>query len=343
MRILAVGLAAVVVFFVARAPRRGTPPLKVYTWSNYFPESLLKEFTRRTGASVELSYMASNEELLAKLRAGATGYDIIQPSDYMVRTMRTAGLIQPLKKEKLPGLANLEDRFNKTSYDPGNAHSVPFTWGTTGIAIDTSKVKIPPGPVSWRILLDSPQPQHTSALDDMRETFAMALAFRGLDINSTQAPALESARETIAAMKSRILMFTSEPKPLLLKGELRIAHIFSCDAAQARKENSNIQYFIPAEGAVTWTDNFAIPSGSRQPDAAHAFIDFFLEPANAVAVVREKHLATPNRAARALLSAEERDDRDIYPSEQDLKRTHYLEETGTHGDLLSQLWTELKS
>lgn len=317
--------------------------LRVYSWSNYFPEAMLKKFTEKTGYAIELSFMSSNEELLAKLRAGAKGYDVVQPSDYMVGQMRKLKMLRELDHAQLPNLKHLEDRFLTASYDPGQKISVPFTWGTTGIAVNTAKVKITEGEVSWNLLVHSPEPRRTSLLDDMRECFSVALMLKGLDVNTKDVAQLEAARQDIAAVKSKILMFISEPKALLLKEELYVSHIFSADAAQAHREKPEIKYFLPKEGGITWTDNFAIPTTSPHPEQAHAFIDFVLDPENALTIVRERELATPNKTARAMLTPEERDNPYLYPPEEVMKKLKYLEDIGDTLTVINRLWTELKS
>lgn len=318
-------------------------PLRFLTWSNYYPETLLKEFTEKTGVRVEISYMSSNEELFAKLRAGATGYDLIQPSDYMVRRLTKLDMLAPINHQALPHASNLDEYYRNLPYDKGLVHSIPFTWGTTGIALNVAKVKVPANGVSWKMVYDSPDGRHTSLLDDMREVFAGVFTWKGISLNSTAPDDLLLARKEIARAREKILTFSSEPRPLMLKGEITIAQCFSVDGNQAHKEDPNIQYFIPNEGGTIWTDNFAIPTASQKKDAAHAFIDFFLVPENAVRLVRENSLATPNKTARLMLSEQERNDPNTYPSEETLKRLHFLEDIGDALNDMNKMWTEIKS
>ncbi len=348
IRKFGVVLAFVVIFggvftLLRSGKKSSTPTLRVYTWSNYFSDDILKKFTERTGVKVELSYLSSNEEMFAKLRAGATGFDVIQPSDYMMRQLIRLQMLQALDKSQLPNISQLEATYQNPPYDPGGKFSVPFTYGTTGIAVNTEKVKVPAGGVGWNLLLKSPDPSHTSILDDMREVFGAVLKADGHSLNTTDVKALEKARVQIAQLKNNILMFNSEPKALLLKGELNVAHIFSCDAAQAMAMNPKIKYFIPKEGGAMWTDNFAIPVKAAHPKEAHQFINFVLDPEIALEIVREKKLATPNLAAKEKLSPEERGDKTVYPDPKDLMKMQYLEDIGDSLQTVSRMWTELKS
>lgn len=320
-----------------------TNTLRVCTWSNYFPEESLQKFTEETGIRVELTYISSNEELFAKLKAGATGFDIIQPSDYITRRLIALSMLAPLDHRLLTHLNHLDPYYRKLSYDPGLKFSVPFTFGTTGIAVNTAKVKVPDDELSWDFLLESQDPTRTSLLDDMREVFAAVLFWKGLSPNTRQIASLEEAKAQIAEAKNKVLMFTSEPKALLLRGELTIAHSFSVDAIQASRENPKIQYYLPKEGGIIWTDNFAIPATSTRPEEAHRFINFFLDPENNQKVILENWLATPNKTSRDLLPEEIRNNPNLYPSKERLENLHFLEELGEALPRISRMWTELKS
>jgi len=324
--------------------RNTTPPrLRVSTWSNYFPESVIQDFTAKTGIRVELSYISSNEELFAKLKAGATGFDIVQPSDYMVRQMKSLSMLSKLDLSLLSNISHLDNYYRNLPYDPGNEFSIPFTWGTSGIAVNTAHVEIPKEGVSWSTLLNSGYPRQTSLLDDMREVFAGVLFLNHLSPNSREFQSLELAKKQIFQIKDRVLMFTSEPKPLLIKEEIFIAHIYSSDAVQAHALNPKIQFFIPKEGGIIWTDNFAIPASSQHKLQAHAFINYFLSPENALATVRQSHLATPNKTVKLMLSKGEKDDPNIYPPPEVFNKLFFLEDIGNVLPIMNRMWTELKS
>jgi spermidine/putrescine transport system substrate-binding protein len=324
---------------------RNTVPakLRVSTWSNYFPDSVLQDFTSKTGIKVELSYISSNEELFAKLKAGATGFDIVQPSDYMVRQMKSLSMLSKLDPTLLPNLIHLEDYYRHLSYDPGNEYSVPFTWGTSGIAVNTAKVKLTETEVSWKLLLNSSYPRQTSLLDDMREVFSAVLFLNHLSPSTRDLGSLVKTKQEISQLKNHVLMFNSEPKPLLLREEVYIAHIFSSDAVQAQQENPAIQYFIPKEGGLIWTDNFAIPASSQHKLQAHTFINYFLSTENAIETVRQSHLATPNSKVKDLLPPEEKNNPNIYPPKEVLKKLFFLEDIGDTLPIMNRMWTELKS
>lgn len=340
--VLAIALVAGGMLFI-RQKASNKKTLRVCAWSHYFPEATLAEFTAKTGIPVELSFISSNEELFSKMRAGATGYDIIQPSDYMIRQMIRLEMLSPMELQALPNLTHLEDYFRNLPYDPGLKFSIPFNAGTTGIAINTEKIKVPEEGVSWAMLYNSPDPKHTSLLDDMREVFTGVLLLQGKSINTTDLTTLQNAKNEIEKVKSRILMFSSEPLPLLTKQEVYIAHAFSEDAVQANVQDPRIKYFIPNEGATRWTDNFAIPKSAGNVQEAHVFINYFLDPDQAYKMIMDEHLALPNKTAKARLPENIRGDKYRFPTPEVAKRLYFLEDIGDTMTVLTRLWTELKS
>ena len=317
--------------------------VRLIAWSGYFSDNILAEFTKKTGIKVELSYISSNEELFSKLKAGAGGYDLIMPSDYMVEQMSKLNMLKPLNNELLPHRVHLEDYYLHLPYDPGLKYTVPFVRGTTGIAINTERVKVPEEGVTWDFLFNSSDPTHTSFLDDMREVFAAALFKAGKSPNSKDESTLQEARQLIAQTKTRIALFSSEPLPLLLRGDITIAHAFSTHGIQAGLTNPKIKYFLPKEGNTVWTDNFAIPVNTAHTQEAHQFIDYFLDPTNALAVVNDNHLATPNRNAWMMLPAGVQKDETLYPNSLSLSKMLFLSGIDEGLAVMNRLWTEIKS
>ncbi len=320
-----------------------TPVLRLCTWSNYFPDDLLKAFTDETGVPVEMSYISNNEELFSKLKAGASGYDIIQPSDYMVGQMIHLGMLTKLVPTDLPHFKHLDPYYKDLPYDPGLSYTIPFVRGITGIIVNTEKVKLASENVGWDLLFQSPDPKHTSLLDDMREVFTGVLYWKGRDPNNPTPTDLVEARQEITRIKERIALFTSEPFPMMARGEVNIAHAFSTHGLQAHQENPLMKFYIPKEGGVIWTDNFAIPITSQKVKEAHAFIDFFLRPEIALKVIEFNGMASPNLTARKKLPFEEQRSPVTYPSPEVLMRLKFFGDLGPIRTLMARLWTEAKS
>ena len=366
--LFAVALMGGIGFWLARkSTEKSAPVLRICAWSNYLPEEVLADFHKQTGIRVELSFISSNEELFAKLRAGATGFDLIQPSDYMSRQMIRLGMLRELDHSRLGNLTNLMPEARNAAWDPGLKYTVPFSWGTTGLVVNAAKVSLaelasssasslPPGEgrqaPGWELLFESPDPHHTSLLDDMREVFSAMLIWKGtspnLDAKHTIADAsnslqiLETARGGLQTVREKILMFTSEPRQYLVRSELNIAHAYSMDALQAGAEKPDFHYFIPRQGAVRWADNFAIPASARHLDEAYRFLDFILEAKVASHLALRGRFSTQNQKAWDLLPDSEKNNPALYPDPATLARLHYLEDLGDALPVMNRMWAELK-
>ncbi len=221
--------------------------LNLYGWSDYVPQQLLDDFTAQYGIKVNYDTYSSNEEMLAKLQAGASGYDLVIPSDYTVSIMLKQDMLEPIDKSQIPNFANLDPRFTNKDYDPGNKYSIPYQWGTTALAYDTTAV--PSAPKSWADLWDPAYKGRLVMLDDEREVPGMALQVLGFDKNSTNPDQLKQAKDKLAALKPNILLFNSDdPETSLITGETWAGLVYNGNAALAHQQNANIAYICPTEG-----------------------------------------------------------------------------------------------
>ena len=186
--------------------------LNLYAWSEYIPQTLLDNFTTQTGIKVNYDTYSSNEELMAKLQAGASGYDVIIPSDYMVSILNKQGLLEKLDMAQIPNFKNIDDRLKNQDYDPGNQFTVPYQWGTSCLVVDTSKVTRPI--TKWADLWDPEFAGKVVLLDDEREVIGMVLEVLGYDKNSTDPAQLEEAKTKLSELMPNVKLFDSDsPKP----------------------------------------------------------------------------------------------------------------------------------
>jgi len=203
--------------------------LSLFIWGNYIEPSVLEQFQARTGITIQESNYDSNEALLAKVQAGASGFDLAVPSDYMVTIMRGMGLLEELDQSKIPNRANLDERFLKKAFDPENRFSLPYSWTMGGIAVNRT---IYQGTVtSWRDLFENPSVYNKfSLLDDVRETMAAALKLHGFSVNSTKPVELAEAKTTLVNAKKFIKAFNAAPADLIQGAEVSLAHMYSQEA-----------------------------------------------------------------------------------------------------------------
>jgi len=322
--------------------------LNLYGWSDYVPQQLLDDFTAKMGIKVNYDTYSSNEEMLAKLQAGASGYDLVIPSDYTVTITIKQGMLEPIDLTQIPNFVNLDKQFTNREYDPGNKYSIPYQWGTTALVYNPAKV--PFVPKSWLDLWDPRFKGHLVMLDDEREVPGMALQVLGFDKNSTDPAQLEQAKQKLIALKPNILLFNSDdPETSLLTGETWAGLVYNGNAALAHKENPDIAYICPTEGCGLWFDNLAIPAGAPHADAALAFLNFMLKPQESILITTEFPYSNPNAAALEYLKTSDPTTYAAYmafsgtnPPPDFLSRAVPVKDVGTATQLYDQLWTDFK-
>lgn len=317
--------------------------LHVASWSNYVTPDVAEAFQARTGIKVQVSNYSSNEELLAKLQAGASGYDLVFPSDYMVLVMTKLGLLQPIETSKIPGFKNLEKKLLGKSFDPKNEYSVPFDWGTTGIAYNAEVVKEPI--TSWKDLFERKDlAGKVTFLDDSRETIAAALKASGKSLNSKDPADLALAKKLLMGARTRIKAFSSETQEPLVSGDFVAAHAYMTDALQAKaRTQGKIRYVIPKEGSTLWIDTMVIPKGAKNADEARRFIDFLLDPQVATKLIQKIWVSPANALVPALLPDQFRNEAGLFPKEEQLKNSEMFEDLGDGITAWDRVWTEVKA
>jgi spermidine/putrescine-binding protein len=315
--------------------------LNVYNWANYIDEQTIPEFEQQFGVKVHYDVYDSNETLLAKLQAGATGFDVIFPSDYMVGIMIKLELLEELDKSKIPNMSHLDESFLNQAFDPENTYSVPYTWGTAGIGYRADKVTEPVE--SWGILLDPKYEGRIVMLDDMRETLGLALKYLGYSYNSENPEELQKAKELLIKQKPLVKAYTSsQSENLLLSGDAWLTHNWSGDVYRVAVEDPNIKYVIPKEGSSKFIDNCVIPKTAPNKELAHAFINFLLEPKVDARIHNHIRYLSPNTAAFQYLDESLRNTMENM-SPETAKKLEYIEDLEQTTRLWDKIWTEIKA
>jgi putrescine transport system substrate-binding protein len=303
----------------------------IYNWSDYIAEDTIAKFEAATGIDVVYDVYDSNEVLEAKLLAGNSGYDVVVPTSQFLQRQVAAGVYQPLDPAQLPNLANMDPELMAAAaaYDPENEHSVIYMWGTTGIGYDAAKVAERLGedaPVdSWELIFN---PEYAAKLadcgitllDSPSDVLPSALAYLGLDPTSTDAADFEKAAELIQSVRPYIRYFhSSQYINDLANGEVCVSLGFSGDifiaAARAEEAGNGIEiaYSVPQEGALQWFDMMAIPADAPNPEAAHAWINFIMDPQITADITNYVWYANANAASMPLVDPEVAGDPAIFP------------------------------
>jgi len=338
----AVSLVMVLALLLAGCGGGSKQTLNVFSWTDNFDEEVLKEFERQFDAKINYNTYSSNEELLAKLQAGDSQYDIIQPSDYMVATMIQLGLLEKLNKENIPNAANIVPKFSTPPFDPTGEYSIVYTWGVTGIAYN--KKYVTDVIDSWEDLWNPAYKGKVVLLDDPREVIGMALIKNGFS-NSTQNPdELRKAVEDLKALVPNVLAFdTDNIKQKFIAEEVWIGTLWSGDAAFVQAENPDVEFVIPKEGATIWADTIAIPKGARNKELAEKFINYLFEPEVSAKNFESIGYGNPNEKSRPFHSEAYLSNKTIFTSEEDLARTEWLVDVGDMLQEYDRYWTELTS
>lgn len=320
--------------------------LHIYTWANYTDDELLKSFEAKTGIRPVVDIFDSNEAMLAKIQAGGgSAYSVIFPSDYMVVEMIKLGLLSPLDKSKLTGLEHLNAKWKNPIYDPNNAHSVPATWGTTGLIYDPEKLG--KTITDWNFLWQNKGSlkRRITLINDVREVMGATLRSLGYSYNSSDPAQIEKAYKKLVELKTAIASFlTNGWEDQLASGDLFISMAYSSDALALMEEKPSLEYVIPRSGSSLWTDTMVIPKSAPNPDAAYQWLNFLLDPQNAARLVERLKFATPNEAAYKLLPTDLKNNKGLFPSNTLLAKCEGVAPVSTEtADLYDRYWTQLTS
>ena len=278
--------------------------LRIYTWSDYIAPEVIARFEKANSCKVVLDTFDSNEAMYAKLKAGATGHDIIMPTSYLIPLMERSGMIQALDHAKLPHVRrNFDRRFAVNILDPSFFMSVPYAVTYTGIAYRKDKVGAAPVN-SWKVFETPALKGRMSLLGDMRETIGAALMYLGYSMNSSEPAQIAKAADVVIGWKKNIAKFDNEQyKTAVASGEWFVGHGYSSDVIQTMLDNENVGFSLPKEGFTVACDEMVIASDSKMVELAHKFIDFCYDPDVAAANMTE--VCAPMPVAPAFPKLEE--------------------------------------
>lgn len=319
------------------------PRLNVYNWSDYVAPDTIANFEAETGIEVRYGTFESNQEMLAKVMGGNSGWDVIFPSAEYIQPMREMELLAPLRTDKLTHLDALEASFRSPVWDTELRWSVPYMWGVTGIVYQTG---LQQAPQSWRDLWDGRLAGKITMLDDSPEVFGACLKMLGYSLNSQDPEQLARAqREAIAQKRMVRAYLNAEARDQLVAGDVAAAQAWAVTAAQAiQAAPGKLAFTFPKEGFARFADTVAILRETSRVDAAHRFIDYLLRPEVSAKIAIAVQTATANGAARALLPLELRDNPVLYPGADTLTRGEWFEaQPAASQRLRDRLWTEIKS
>ena len=316
--------------------------LSLYNWGDYINPEILEKFGKEYDVKVTLDTYASNEEMLAKIQAGATGYDIVFPSVHMHDIMSKLGLLAKTDVNKMPGFANIDRAALRAKSDPSGEYCLPYAWGTVGIVYNRKKI---PELKSWKQFFDYARknPKKVAMLDDMRETLGVGLILNGKSVNSRKAEDVKAAQELILAQKANIGAFTYEVIPLVQSGDLHAAHYFVGAMMYVLEKPDTLAYVIPEEGATMYQEDVCVLKSAPNKANALKFLEFMMRPEISVLNTIQQKNGSVNTKAMALLPPALRDNVNINPPAAVRAKLQIFEDLAKDLKIYDRAWTKVKT
>jgi spermidine/putrescine transport system substrate-binding protein len=344
-RLSAIACAALALLHTAPLSRAGDTVLNLFIWSEYMDPKIVADFEKQHGCKVNIDLYEDSESMMAKVQGGGAAlYDLIVPSDNIVPALVKQNLLAPLRHENIPNLKNLEERFTSPAYDTGNKFTVAYQWGTVGIL--ARKTEMRPEPDSWAALFDAGQKAGSFVLmDSVRDTVGVALKFKGYSANTTDTRQLKEARDVLIDAKKRSAGFDGSVgvKNKILGKTAQLGVVYSGEGVRAVNENTNLAYIVPKEGSIIWVDNLAVLARAPHRDLAEKFINHILDARVGAQLSAFTQFATPNRAAKEHVPADELKNTAIYPSADTMARLEFLQDLGGKLRIYDEVWTQVKT
>lgn len=321
---------------------KSKPTLHLYCWADYISPDLIRTFEKANNCRVVYDTFDSNEAMFAKLQAGATGYDIIFPSHYVVDSLVQNGKLAELDHSKLICLEHLDKEVLAVMPDKDCKYSVPYTMSYTGIGYNKETVKdFKP---SWTMFDRKDLQRRATLLDDKREVIGAALLTAGLDPNSTKPEDLQKAKEIIKGWAANVSKFENEQyKNGLASNEFHLVMGYSGDLMQIIEENPNLAFVIPEEGALMSCDVMVIPATAPNPELAYAFINFIHDPTNAAQNIEYTYYLSPNKDAYPMLPESIRKNPGIFIERRVFERSRFTVDQKEGEAEFNKLWEEIKA
>ena len=317
--------------------------LSIFNWSTYIAEDTVPNFEAACGVTVNYDIYESNEDMLARIRQGNPGYDLVVPSGDTVQRMSEEGLLIPLDMMMIPNVSNLLPELMGQAYDPDNEWSLPYQWGTIGVGYRTEA--FPDGINSWQQVWD--YEGSVAWLDDRQAMFGIAHILLGQDANSTDQDEINAARDYLIENGGNVVTVAGDDGQVLLeRGEVEIAIEYNGDLSQIISECAcdDYAYVIPDEGSNVWIDNMAIPVDAPNPALAMVFIDYILDARVGADLTNYVEYASPNAASieSGLIDEEILNDPAIFPPEEQLANLFSIIDIGAEGEnMYNNAWDEL--
>ena len=321
-------------------PKAKAKEINLFAWSEYVPQDVIDQFTNETGIRVNYETYANNEEMLAKLVAGGTKYDLIQPSEYTIEALIKDNRLAPLDHANIPNLKNIDPALTNLAHDPGSKYSVPWMTGTVCIVVNTDRIKDPIK--GFKDVFQDKYKGRLVVLDDNREIVSWALSTLGIEPNNITPETLEKVKPIIKKWVSLVKIFDSDsPKTALLNGDVDMGVVWSGEAAILYEKDKKFRFIVPEEGTHLFIDSLCVPKNAPHKEAAEEFINFCLRPEVSKMISDSFPYTNPNLEACKLLSAEQLENEASYPKGN--LKLEIFRDIGDMGAEIDRMMTDIRA
>lgn len=319
-----------------------TTELNIYAWSEEIPEDIVADFEKESGVKATFDTFDSNEAMVTKLQSGASGYDIVNPSQYAVHQLAGLGLIQELDHSKLPSLDNVPESFQQGEWDPGLKWSVPVMWGTTAMAYNSKYIK--EDLTSWKALADPKYKGRIMMLDNMLAAYIPALQVNGYDAGTTDEEAVEVATQWLLDQKPLLQGYNSTNNgQLLAKGQVWVELAWNSQIVPLMADHPEIVWVLPEEGFSLWIDSLSITKDAKNVANAYKFIEYLLQPEVAAKMCQESGVAVPNAPMMDLLPDDISNNPAMFVPEADMGRADVILDPEAATAAYQAGWTKVRA
>jgi len=315
--------------------------LNIYNWGDYINPDVLTRFTEDTGIEVKLDTYGTNEELLAKIQSGATGYDIVFPSVHMRDIMQKLDLLHDAKVNTLKGFENIDPANKRSLVDPESSFCLPYAWGAVGVFYNKAEA----GEINtWDDFFALPDKgKKITMLDDLRETIGVALIKNGYSVNSTDSGELKEAEAWLLERKDKISAFSYDIVSLVQSGDIAAAHWYVGATLYTLEEPDKLGFVIPEEGATMYQEDICVLKDAPNKDSAIKFLEFYMQPEIAALNTLQQVNGTANMPARELLPEELKANPNTNPSPEVVSKLQIFEDLGNDLRKYNRVWTKVKT
>lgn len=314
--------------------------LNVLNYDIYIDKDLLSEFEEANNVKIKYDTYSTPEEMYIKAKAGASNYDLIISSEYMIERMINEGMVNKLNFDNIPNYKYIDETFKNQPYDPNNEYAVPYFWGTLGILYN--KETVDASSDSWEMLWDENHDQRIIMMDSQRDAFASALKQLGYSLNTVNENELDEAKELLLKQRPLVMAYITDGAPdIMINEEADMALVWSGEAVSAMAENENLDFVIPKEGSNIWIDAMFVPSTTKNQALAEKFIDYLCSTEATLRNIDEVWYSTVHTEAIEQVDEELLNNPAFNIPQEDIDKMEMFRDPQEFIELYTERWTEI--